>query len=103
MDVRPRSLELRSVTNLASADQHTFPSLCVCVWVGVHVWLALASPALLNNEHSFKLGKLIKLKCLTGNHAKVKEMLCKLLLAPTFLGCVETLISRCVWFKLRSG
>ncbi len=32
------------------------------------------------------LGKLIKLKCLTGNHAKVKEMLCKLLLAPTFLG-----------------
>lgn len=37
------------------------------------------------------LGELIKLKWLTGNHGKVKEMLCKLLLAPTFFGVLRRL------------
>lgn len=46
-----------------------------------------SSPVLLSLTMSTasSLGKLIKLKCLTGNHSKVKEMLCKLLLAPVFL------------------
>lgn len=80
---------------LQHEELYTF-MLCVCVW---H-FPALLSLTMSTASNS---GKLIKLKCLAGNHTKVKEMLCKLLLAPTSLRRVETLISSCVLFELRSG
>lgn len=60
----------------------------VCLSVSVCVYTCgWCSPVLLSLTMSTasSLGKLIKLKCLSGNHSKVKEMLCKPLLAPTFL------------------
>lgn len=80
--------------------------MCLCV-ACVRAWTCVdsARPVLLplTMSTASSLGKLIKLKCLTGNHAKVKEMLCKLLLAPTFPG-VWRRLSADVWgFRPRSG
>ena len=56
----PRSFGL-SLTLPRHEEEYAFMCLCVCVYacacVCVHVWIALAGPALLNNEHSFKLGE----------------------------------------------
>lgn len=72
-----------SLTLPQHKEDYAFMCLCVCVYMCGQCSLVLLS---LTMSTASSLGKLIKLKCLTGNHAKVKEMLCKLLLAPTFLG-----------------
>lgn len=74
-----------SLTLPQHKEEHAFMCLCVCVSVYMCGQCSLVLLSLTMSTAS-SLGKLIKLKCLTGNHAKVKEMLCKLLLAPTFLG-----------------
>lgn len=44
-----------SLTLPQHKEDYAFMCLCVCVCV--HVWTVFPGPALLNNEHSFKLGE----------------------------------------------